>query len=119
MTEMDIPVAEWNGMNHQDIPDTERWLYLVQYQAGSEGWNCTTTDTTVFYSLSYSYRQFTQAKGRTDRQNTKFPVLYYYTFKSRAIIDQAIWRALSRKKNFQASAFAKKAWPKAEPTRLN
>ena len=112
MPEMDVPVAEWNGHAHQDIPDTERWVYLVQYQAGGEGWNCITTDTMVFYSLPYSYRNFEQAKGRIDRLNTQYEVLHYYIFKSRAIIDQSIWKSLGHKKNFQARAFAKKAWPK-------
>jgi hypothetical protein len=111
LCELDIPMAEWNGTNHELIPESERWIYLVQYQAGSEGWNCTDTDTVVFYSLPYSYRMFHQAKGRIDRQNTKFMVLNYYTFKSRAIIDQMIWKSLSRKKNFQVSAF-KKRWDK-------
>lgn len=122
MTDLDIPVAEWNGHVHQDIPDTESWIYLVQYQAGGEGWNCITTDTVIFYSLPYSYRNLEQAKGRIDRLNTQYETLHYYIFKSRAIIDQAIWKALNRKKNFQASAFAKKSWPKEEVrtmTRLN
>lgn len=119
-TELDIPVAEWNGHRHQDIPDGDRWIYLVQYQAGSEGWNCVTTDAAVMYTLPYSYRQLHQAKGRIDRQNTPYHDLHYYIFKSNSIIDKAIWKALHRKKNFQASAFAKKAWPKEEPmTRLN
>lgn len=111
-TELDIPVAEWNGHLHQDIPKTDRWVYLVQYQAGSEGWNCIETDTVVFYSLPYSYRALEQAKGRIDRLNTQFETLHYFIFKSRSIIDQSIWKALHRKKNFQASAFAKRVWPK-------
>lgn len=118
--DLDIPVAEWNGHAHQDIPDTEEWIYLVQYQAGGEGWNCVATDAMVFYSLPYSYRNFEQAKGRIDRLNTKYEVLHYYIFRSRAIIDQAIWRALLRKKNFQKAAFMKKVWPNEEvKTRLN
>lgn len=112
MTELDIPMAEWNGHNHQDVPTGDRWMYLVQYQAGSEGWNCVTTDTIVFYSLPYSYRQFHQAKGRIDRMNTPFTIMNYYIFKSKAIVDIGIWRALHRKKNFHVSAFVKKVWPK-------
>lgn len=116
VTELDIQVNEWNGWVHQDVPTGDDWVYLVQYQAGGEGWNCITTDTVVFYSIPYSYRNFAQAKGRIDRLNTEYEVLHYYIFKSRAIIDQAIWKALTRKKNFQASAFGKKRWEKVEPT---
>lgn len=108
MTDLDIPLAEWNGHVHQDIPEGDRWIYLVQFQAGGEGWNCIKTDTVVFYSLPYSYRNLEQAKGRIDRLNTNYETLHYFIFKSRAIIDQAIWRALTRKKNFQASAFKRK-----------
>ena len=98
-------VKEYNGHNHDKLPSSERWSYLCQYASASEGWNCTTTDTIIFYSQNYSYRQTIQAAGRIDRANTNFKDLYYYHLKSNAPIDVAIERALSQKQNFNEKAF--------------
>ena len=102
-----VEIAEWNGHKHQPVPDSDKWVYLVQYTAGAEGWNCIRTDTIAFYSQNYSYKIMQQSAGRIDRLNTPFKKLYYAHFKSRSGIDLAISKALSLKKKFNETRWVK------------
>lgn len=109
LTEFRIPFTECNGHKHQDIlVDENEWAYLVQYNSGAEGWNCTSTDTMIFYSQNYSYKIMEQAAGRINRTNTPFINLYYYHLKSKSPIDIAIQKALEQKKQFNESRFIEK-----------
>lgn len=100
-----IPAYEWNGFKHDPIPDSKKWVYIVQYSSGSEGWNCISTNIVVFYSLPYSYREVAQAAGRIDRLNTPYTKLFYYALTSKAPIDRAIIACLKDKRTFNERNF--------------
>jgi hypothetical protein len=97
---VDTDVAEWNGHRKHPIPDTDRWVYLVQYISGAEGWNCTDTDAMILYSLPYSYKAYVQSQGRIDRMDTKFTNLYYYVLGSASPFCRGVKKSLDKKKSF-------------------
>lgn len=98
--ELAIPAAQWNGHRHEPIPSTDQWVYLVQYAAGAEGWNCVETNVVIFYSQNYSYKATIQAAGRIDRLNTLFVDLWYYHLRSTSWVDVEIKKAYDRKQDF-------------------
>lgn len=93
--------SEWNGHKHEPVPSTDRWVYLVQYASGSEGWNCIETNVMVFWSLTYSWKQFWQAQGRIDRLNTKFTDLLYYILRTKSQAELPVIQSLNKKEDFQ------------------
>src|SRR5262245_42419541 len=107
----EITVAEWNGHKKEQIPNTSRWMYLVQYQSGAEGWNCILTDVVICFSLNYSWKTYKQAQGRIDRLTTKFTELYTYNIYSESLIDGAIRKALENKRLFNERTFLAKMQP--------
>ena len=111
MKKHNINYAQWNGHKHEPVPTGDNWIYLVEYMAGAEGWNCTRTDTMVFFSENYSYRIMKQSAGRINRINTKYIDLYYYHFRSKSDIDMAVYKAIQRKKKFNEADYCKGMFP--------
>lgn len=102
---VNVKTAQWNGHKHEPIPKTKRWMYIVQYMAGAEGWNCIETDTMIFFSPNYSYKSTIQAAGRIDRLNTPFTDLYYYHLITKSPIDLDIQKAFNNKRDFNEKRF--------------
>lgn len=105
LSDLGYPVYEYNGHVHEEIPDSEEWIYCVQYISGSEGWNCVKSNTIVFYSLNYSYKTMEQASGRIDRMNSPYNSLNYYVFRTMSGIDLGIVCALRNKRSFNEKKY--------------
>jgi len=105
------PYSQWNGTSHEEIPEGNSWVYVVQYTAGAEAWECTYANSMIFYSPNYSYKIVEQAEGRIDRMNNRFLLLFYYYLYSDAPIDKAVLESLNNKKKFNESAWAKEVGP--------
>lgn len=99
--------AEYNGHRHDKIPNSNKWIYAVQYNAGCEGWNCIETNYMAFYSLDYSYRKMKQASGRIDRAVTPFDTLNYLVIMTNSSLDHQLVDVLKKKEEFNEKKFVK------------
>lgn len=100
-TENGLIWGELNGKKHEEVPSgSDEWVYLVQYFAGNEAWECIETDTMIFFSQDPSYKRTEQASGRINRLNTPFSDLYFYHLKSKSWVDLRISKNLAMKKDF-------------------
>lgn len=55
----------------------------------------------VFWSLTYSWKQWWQAQGRIDRLNTTFKDLYYIILRTKSPAELPVIKSLEQKKDFQ------------------
>lgn len=101
----EVPTYQYNGHRHDPVPQGDKWVYLVQYQAGAEAWNCVDTDAMVLYSLPDSYKLYQQCLGRIDRLNTPFVDLHYYLLVSNLSIDVKKRKSLENKEDFNERKF--------------
>lgn len=103
-------VFRQDGERHE-IPQKEIWnslrrtITVAQYQSGSTGIELTYAATTIYFSPTYSYSNYEQSIGRTNRNGqTKKMTLYMLCAPS--TIEKDIWDALRNKKDFQVNQWA-------------
>lgn len=74
-------------------------ILLLQSQVGGLGLNLQCSNYAIFYSLDYSFANFSQAQDRLHRIGQKNPVTYYI-LNARSTIDEDVYEALRQKRNF-------------------
>lgn len=96
-----------DGEKHE-TPSKDQWANLVrtitvaQYQSGSTGIELTYAATTVYFSPTYSYSNYEQSIGRTNR-NGQTQKLTLYLLCAPSTVERDIWAALRNKSDFQES----------------
>lgn len=91
--------ADWAGLR--------RTITLAQYQSGSTGIELTYAATTVYFSPTYSYSNYEQSIGRTNRhgQTSK---LTLYLLCAPTTLERDVWEALRNKTDFQETQWLHK-----------
>lgn len=98
-------VFRQDGEKHE-VPSKEKWsdlrrtITLAQYQSGSTGIELTYAATTVYFSPTYSYSNYEQSVGRTNR-NGQTKKLTMYLLCAPTTIEKDVWAALRNKTDFQ------------------
>lgn len=98
-------VFRQDGEKHE-VPGKDTWgqlqrtITLAQYQSGSTGIELTYCATTVYFSPTYSYSNFEQSIGRTNRHGQKQKMSMYLLCAPKTL-EKAVWAALKNKQDFQ------------------
>lgn len=94
-----------DGQAHE-LPSKEQWgglhrtITLAQYQSGSVGVEMTYAATTVYFSPTYSYSNYEQSIGRTNR-NGQTSKMTLYLLCAPTTLEKDVWAALRNKSDFQ------------------
>ena len=107
----DIPIYVLRGdtKNRQEMVDTvnaaEKCVIIIQ-MAISEGYELPTIGTIIFASLSFSYKEYVQMRGRFLRANAKKSNYYLHLLSGE--VDTAVYASMMRKEDFVLEMFKPK-----------
>lgn len=105
-------VFRQDGERHE-IPSKDSWaglertITLAQYQSGSTGVEITYCATTVYFSPTYSYSNYEQSIGRTNRHG-QVNKMTLYLLCAPATLEKEVWAALRGKSDFQEAQWINK-----------
>lgn len=105
-------VFRQDGEKHE-VPGKEKWgdlhrtITLAQYQSGSTGIELTYAATTIYFSPTYSYSNYEQSIGRTNR-NGQTQKMTLFLLCAPKTMEADIWEALRNKTDFQEKQWVNK-----------
>lgn len=97
-------IFEVTGSNN-DLPSRMEWqdlknaVTIVNYKAGAAGIELSYNDIVIFYTPTYSYQDYIQAKGRAVRHRAR-PRITILNYKTKGTIESKVWQCLDEKKDF-------------------
>ena len=104
--ELDRPISIINGKekNLEAYMENDDSITFVQYQAGSMGLNLQLANKIIYFSLPERSELFEQSKKRIHRIGQK-NICTYYILQSASSIDELIYRALEKKRDYTDELF--------------
>jgi hypothetical protein len=96
--------------NHTEIPeefnDRTDLTFIAQIQSAREGVNLSSADALVMYNIDFSATSYFQARARIQTKDRTAPANLYWIF-SKHGIERKVYAAVSDKKNYTYSYYAK------------
>lgn len=111
-------VFRQDGEKHE-VPSKDTWarlqrtITLAQYQSGSTGIELTYAASTVYFSPTYSYSNYEQSIGRTNRSG-QLKHMTLYLLCAPTTLEKDVWAALREKTDFQEQQWYHERYNKGE-----
>lgn len=90
----------------EEFNKSKNLTFIAQIKSAQEGVNLSSAESLIFYNIDFSATSYFQARSRTQSKSKKGPAKVFFIF-SKGGIEDKIFQAVSKKKNFTFSYYKK------------